>query len=188
MQLSILSGTNRPGSNTRKIAGQIFEIYQALGVAPDIIDLAELPSEIFDPSSYAKKPASFAPFSEAILKSDGVVVVAPEYNGGLPGVLKYFIDMLKFPESFEDRAVCLVGIAAGEWGGLRTLAQIHDIFVYRHAHVFPRRVYLPKINALLGPDGRLPQDAEEYRRLCSQAEGFLEYVRALGGTKPSAAT
>ena len=41
----------------------------------------------------------------AVLQAEGLIVVTPEYNGSLPGVLKYFIDMLKFPESFEQRPV-----------------------------------------------------------------------------------
>ena len=85
------------------------------------LDLATLPPEIFSPASYAEKPKAFRPFSDAILQSSGVVVVSPEYNGGIPGVLKYFIDMLKFPESFTDRPVCFVGLAAGMWGALRPI-------------------------------------------------------------------
>ena len=108
----ILSGTNRPGSNTRKVTAHVEGIYKSLGVATQTLDLADLPPEIFAPSSYGEKPAGFSKFTDAILASDGLVVVTPEYNGGLPGVLKYFIDMLPFPESFEQRPVCFVGVAS----------------------------------------------------------------------------
>ena len=43
-------------------------------------------------------------------------MVAPEYNGSIPGALKYFIDLLPFPEAFEDRPVAFVGIASGRVG------------------------------------------------------------------------
>src|SRR6187455_3125216 len=143
--LTILSGTNRPGSNTRQVAAQVEEIYRSLGVTPRLLDLATLPPEIFSPASYATKPASFAPFSEAILAASGVVVVTPEYNGGVPGILKYFIDMLKFPESFERRPVCFVGVSAGMWGALRPIEQLQLIFGYRNAFLYPERVFLPGI-------------------------------------------
>ena len=74
-----------------------------------------------------KKPAAFARFSSAILTSDGVHLVTPEYNGGAPGVLKYFIDMLKFPEAFEQRPVAFTGLAAGQWGALRPVEQLAAI-------------------------------------------------------------
>ena len=117
--ITLIVGTNRPGSNSRKVARHVEEIYAGLKVPLHVLDLAQLPSEIFSPSSYAEKPKSFQPFAEAVLKSDGLHLVSPEYNGSLPGVLKYFIDMLKFPESFEKRPVCFVGVAAGIWGALR---------------------------------------------------------------------
>src|SRR5262245_25554664 len=113
--LTLIVGTNRPNSNTRKVASQVHEIYRSLGVTPEELDLAKLPPEIFSPASYGEKPKSFAPFNDTILKSSGLIVVTPEYNGGMPGILKYFIDMLKFPESFEKRPVCFVGVAAGIW-------------------------------------------------------------------------
>ena len=117
--ISLVVGTNRPGSNTRKVVGHVEEIYAELQVPLHVIDLAQLPAEIFSPASYAEKPKAFQPFAEAVLKSDGLHVVTPEYNGSVPGILKYFIDMLKFPESFERRPVCFTGVAAGIWGALR---------------------------------------------------------------------
>ena len=180
--LVMIVGTNRPGSNTRKVARQVEEIYGALGVALHVLDLAQMPSEIFAPSSYAEKPQAFAPFAQAILHADGLVVVTPEYNGGMPGVLKYFIDMLKFPESFQARPVCFVGLAAGLWGALRPVEQLQSIFGYRNAHVYPERVFLPRINDLLDGEGRLT-DPEILKRLKAQADGFIEFVERLKGVK-----
>src|SRR6185295_20031426 len=147
--LTLIVGTNRPGSNTRKVATQVEEIYAGLGVPLHVLDLAKLPPEIFSPSSYAEKPKSFAPFADAVLQASGLHVVTPEYNGGIPGILKYFIDMLEFPESFEHRPVCFTGLAAGVWGALRPVEQLQAIFGYRNAYVFPERVFLPRINTLL---------------------------------------
>ncbi len=176
--LTIIVGTNRPGSNTGKIARHIEEIYAALKVRLHVIDLADLPPEIFSPSSYAQKPKSFEPFATAVLNSSGLIVVTPEYNGGMPGVLKYFIDMLKFPESFERRPVCFVGLAAGIWGALRPVEQFQGIFGYRNAYIYPDRVFIPQINSALGSDGRLV-NKEILDRLEKQASGFLQFVELL---------
>lgn len=174
--IHLLAGTNRPGSNTRKVAANIKAIYEELKTPLKVIDLAELPPEIFDPSSYGAKPEAFRPFADSILESSGLVVVTPEYNGGPPGVLKYFIDMLKFPESFEARPVCFVGLSAGQWGALRPVEHLQQIFGYRNAYLFPRRVFLPGINGLLDDTGRLKDD-ELRQRLKDQAQGFIEFVK-----------
>src|SRR5436305_5502102 len=153
--MTLLVGTNRPDSNARKVARHLEEIYAALKIPLQVIDLAHLPPEIFLPSSYAEKPKSFLPFSEAILRSSGLHVVTPEYNGSLPGVLKYFIDMLKFPESFQHRPVCFVGESAGMWGALRPVEQLQAIFGYRNAYIYPERVFIPRIRNLLDEHGLL---------------------------------
>jgi NAD(P)H-dependent FMN reductase len=103
-----------------------------------------------------------------------LVLVTPEYNGGMPGVLKYFIDMLKFPESFERRPVCFVGVAAGQWGALRPVEQLQASFGYRNAHIFPERVFLPGVNGLLDERGKLNDD-DIVGRLRKQAAGFVEF-------------
>jgi chromate reductase, NAD(P)H dehydrogenase (quinone) len=174
--ISLIVGTNRPGSNARKVARQVEEIYAQLNSPLRVLDLAQLPPEIFLPTSYAEKPKSFAPFAEGVLNASGLVIVTPEYNGSMPGVLKYFIDMLKFPESFQKRPVCFIGIAAGIWGALRPVEQLQHIFGYRNAYIFPERVFLPQINNLLDANGRL-NDPELLGRLKTQAEGFIEFVK-----------
>jgi len=174
----MIIGTNRPGCNTRKVAAHVEEIYKGLGIPLHIIDLARLPQEIFLPTSYAEKPASFHPFAEAILKSSGLIVVTPEYNGSMPGVLKYFIDMLKFPESFESRPVCFVGLAAGIWGALRPVEQLQQIFGYRNAFVYPDRVFIHQINSVLDANGWLTRP-DILERLKAQAEGFVKFVENL---------
>lgn len=176
----LLAGTNRPGSNTRKVVRHLEEIYTHLRVPFHVLDLAHLPQEIFLPASYAAKPDAFHPFAEQILLSAGVHLVTPEYNGGIPGVLKYFIDMLKFPESFDQRPVCFTGLAAGMWGALRPVEQLQAIFSYRNAHIYPGRVFLPRIGDLLDETGRL-KDPELVERLRQQATGFVGFVERLQG-------
>ena len=174
----IVSGTNRPGSNTRKVTVHVEKACAALGVPSLLIDLMLLLPEVILPSSYEQKPAAFQKFAEIVLAAEGLVVVTPEYNGGIPGVLKYFIDLLPFPESFEHRPVCFVGLAAGIWGALRPVEQLQAIFGYRNAYMFPERVFMPGINKLLDGAARFT-DVEIEKRLKKQAEGFVGFVEAL---------
>jgi len=173
--IEIIVGTNRPGANSRKVAAQILEIYQQQGTEAAILDLAELPVEIFNPSSYGEKPASFAKFNERILKASGLVIVSPEYNGAVPGILKYFIDMLKFPESFESKPVAFVGVASGIWGALRPIEHLQQIFGYRNAFIYPVRVFIPGVFNEIDANGKL-KSAEITARLVDQAKGFAEFA------------
>ncbi len=180
--MTVLVGTNRPASNTRKVARLIEGFYAALKVPLEVIDLADMPAEIFLPSSYGEKPAGFTPFSDKVLRATGLHVVTPEYNGGIPGVLKYFVDMLKFPESLEARPVCFTGLAAGIWGALRPVEQLQAIFGYRNAYLFPERVFIPRINDQLDDAGQL-KDAGIAERLKAQVTGFVSFVERLKGVR-----
>jgi chromate reductase len=173
--ICLIAGTNRPQSQTLRVTRILEKRYKALGVATQVLDLNGLPSDIFLPSAYAEKPQSFAPYSDAVLKADGLVVVTPEYNGSFPGVLKLFIDMLKFPESFERKPVAFVGLAAGMWGALRSVEQLEGIFKYRNAFLFNERVFLPRVETQLNADDSFTQ-ALTGLLVESQVKNFVSYV------------
>ena len=147
MNILIISGTNRAGSMSLKVAKKLELQYAAGGVDVQVLDLATLPQEIFVPNIYKEKPASLKPFNDAVLGADGIVFVVPEYNGSFPGALKYFIDLWAYPEAFEGRKVAYVGIAAGVWGALRSVEHLQGVFGYRNAFQFPERIFINNIYA-----------------------------------------
>jgi NAD(P)H-dependent FMN reductase len=171
----LISGTNRPDSNALKISRLIQGHYQSIKAPVELFSLAEMPQEIFNPSSYATKPPGMLAIQQRVLDARGLHVVTPEYNGSFPGVLKYFIDMLKFPESFERKPVAFTGEAAGIWGALRSVEQLQMIFGYRNAYLYPERVFIPGIGQKLDEAGRL-KDADIDKRLADQAAGFVQFT------------
>lgn len=177
--ITIISGTNRPQSRSLQVAREVESLYRELGQRVCLLDLAMLPPSVFCPSVYDSKPEDFRPWVESVLGSAGLVLIVPEYNGSFPGILKYFIDLLPFPESFEDRPVCFIGLAAGGWGALRAVEHLQGVFGYRNAHIFPKRVFLPQVGREFDENGKLSPEMTE--RLRKQASGFLAYAARLEG-------
>ncbi len=180
----IVAGTNRPGSNTQRVAGAILRHYLASGAAADVYPLADLPAEAFGPGAFADKPPALVAVQRRVLDAAGLHLVIPEYNGSFPGVLKHFVDLLKFPESFQDKPVAFTGLSAGTSGGVRGVEQMQMVFAYRNAHLFPGRVFIPAAGQKLDPDpDALPTvtDADIDRRLAEQAAGFARYAGLLAG-------
>jgi NAD(P)H-dependent FMN reductase len=171
----IISGTNRPNSNALRVARILVQDYRQLEVPHELLDLQELPREMFAPESYANKPPAIQRIQQRILDALGLHVVTPEYNGSFPGVLKYFIDMLKFPESFDGKPVAFVGESNGAWGALRAVEHLQGIFGYRNAHIFPERIFIPTVKAKFDAGGRL-LDAAIGERLARQARRFAFYA------------
>ena len=178
MNINIISGTNREGSVTLKISNLIAEYYKKLNQNIILTDLRKLPKDIFENSVYFNKPDSIKPFLDDVLEAKGLVIVVPEYNGSFPGILKYFIDLLKFPESFENKPVAFVGLSAGQWGALRSVEHLQQIFSYRNAHIFPKRVFIPKVITEINEQDKLIKEDTE-ARLKKQCKEFIEFIQKL---------
>ena len=179
--LTIISGTNRQHSMTRKVASIVHGYYQEWKVAAQICDLAQLPRGLFVAESYGRPPLEFSPFQEMILNTDGLVVVVPEYNGGIPGVLKYFIDLLQFPQSLRDKPACFVGVAAGVFGALRPIEQLAMVLQYRQAHLYGKRAMFMNVEKKLSADGRRVTCEFSREILEDTLRGFGEFARKLAG-------
>ena len=174
----IISGTNRRNSNSILVANYLAGIYANLDATAKVVDLTEIPSSSFNPDCYDEIPSETKPFADAIMNAAGLHVVTPEYNGGPPGALKWFIDLLPFPQAFEGRPVAFVGIAAGEWGGLRPVEQLQQIFSYRNAVQFPKRVFVREVEDKLDGNGGFKNE-DITNRLAEQAKGFVEFIRRI---------
>lgn len=167
------------GSNSLKVARHLTATYESLGKEVHLLDLAKLPADAFSPQAYVEKsPALMEHFIEPVLHSQGLHVVVPEYNGSFPGVLKLFIDLLPFPESFDGRPVAFVGLAAGSYGGLRPVEQLQMVFAYRNAWLFNQRVFIPAVHKVLNESGTIV-DADLKARLERQVTGFLSFADRL---------
>lgn len=179
----ILSATNRPGALTKKVANNSVKLFnhelKGSGLSAKLLDLANLKIDIFDQNSYGTKPDWFeAEFQQPILNAKGLYVITPEYNGSFPGVMKYFIDMLRFPESLVDLPVALTGVAAGQFGGLRSVEQLEILFQYRKSHIFGERLFVSDLTNVIEDDGSLPKHEEKQIK---QIQGFIKFVNGIKG-------
>lgn len=179
-EILVICGTNRPGARSRVVSGILLEMYRKIGTDVDSLDLADMPEGIFSTKSYQETPGAFKTMSDKVLAAGGLHIVTPEYNGALPGILKYFIDMLPFPESFEQRCACFTGVSAGMGGAMRPIEMLTLIFNYRSGIVCPERVLMPAVNDLIDKNDQLI-DEKIRERLQTQVEGFKAFTRRLKG-------
>jgi len=88
------------------------------GVRTELVDVATLPIPVDDAGESVKDPG----FSETMSWADALVLVAPEYNHGYPGLLKHVLDTnLK---EYIHKAVGIVGVSAGVFGGARVIQNL----------------------------------------------------------------
>jgi len=159
IMITIICTTNRKPSKSRVVA----EFYQSLldqaGAESRIMDLSDLPANFTSTALYenAGKNESFNQLMGKVEDCEKFVFIVPEYNGSFPGVLKTFIDGLKYPASFKDKKCALVGISSGTQGGALALSHLTDIFNYLGMNVLALKVRMPRIEAIL-IDGKITDD------------------------------
>ena len=118
--LTLLVGTSRPQSRTRRVADFYASLLDELGAAYQFLDLTDLPVDFLTAALYhnAGQHADFNRFIAPLAQSDKLVIFAPEYNCSIPGVLKAFIDGLPYPGGIRGKKAALVALSTGSQGGL----------------------------------------------------------------------
>lgn len=175
--IEIISGTDRPGSYTLKVANYVAGIYREQHKAVDLIDIAKI--KLTDAASgdyYQGAQGTYKEAENRVNRAEGLVVVVPEYNGSFPGSLKMFIDYWRYPSTFEHRPIAFVGLG-GRWGGLRPVEHLQQVFGFRNAYCFPQRVFLSNIKHIFKEDK--VDDSLMHELLMNQARDFIKFIKAL---------
>ncbi len=177
LHLVVIPGTNRAGSQSLRLARLVESDYRALGSTTDLLELA-LGAEFLEPTAYKQPAPAVSALVARFLKADGVVFIVPEYNGSYPGVLKLFIDMLPYPQGFDQRPCAFIGLAAGQFQGLRAVEHLQGVAGYRNAHCYAGRVFIGNSHQLLDAAGALA-NRDLATRLMQQAAGFHHFIAQL---------
>ncbi len=120
VKILVLVGSLRAASVNRQLAEVAAESAPA-GVSLQLFDrLGELPfyNEDVDGEGVAE---SVQALRLAAAEADAALVVTPEYNGSIPGVLKNAIDWLSRPfgdGALKGKPLAVVGSALGQYGGV----------------------------------------------------------------------
>jgi NAD(P)H-dependent FMN reductase len=147
--IGIIIGTNRKSSLSRKVGIYYQKLLQSLGAESRIIDLADLPEDFAFSALYHNSGTNnaFNEFQTIIDNTQKFVFIVPEYNGSFPGVLKTFLDGLRYPDSFNNKKAALVGISSGVQGNAVGLGHLNDILSYMGTDVLGLRMKLGSIRS-----------------------------------------
>tara|TARA_B110000459_G_C16592001_1_gene486779 strand:- start:675 stop:1190 length:516 start_codon:yes stop_codon:yes gene_type:complete len=169
--ITIVSGTNRKGSNSLKVAKSCARLLQENGEETQVFCLTELPNDFFN-RIYDGASEGYAEIIEKyIQKANKLVFVIPEYQGSYPGVLKAFLDATN-PKIIEDKKACLIGVASGRGGGLRPQSHFTDVLHHLKVEVFSGQPKLSGIDKLVNDEELI-----DSHTLSSLKEHFTKFMR-----------
>jgi chromate reductase, NAD(P)H dehydrogenase (quinone) len=122
-----IAGSLRAASYSKIVLGTIERLLPH-GVAFDSLDIGSLP-HYNEEVEHEAVPQSVAAGRERVAASDAVIIVTPEYNHGLPGVLKNTLDWLSrpaFASCMNGKPVLFVTLSPGALGGVRAQGQLRE--------------------------------------------------------------
>jgi len=129
-KIAIVVGSLRAESINRKVARSIAAIAaDTLDCA--IVEIADLP--LYSQDYDAESPASYIRFRQEIAAADGVLFCTPEYNRGVPGVLKNAIDVGSRPYGasvWDKKPAAVVTASPGATGGFGANHQLRQSCVF----------------------------------------------------------
>ena len=149
---TIISGTNRPGSNTIRVARLYEDLLQAKGIVPGFITLENLDINFRNDELVNLE-------KEVLIKSAKFIFVTPEYNGSFPGVLKALIDNTAIEKVWWGKKALLTGVSTGRAGNLRGMEHLTGVLHYLKMHVHHNKLPISIVNKLLNSDNTIEDPA-----------------------------
>jgi chromate reductase len=144
--------------------------------------LAEIPP--FNADYESNPPDSVKKLKKMVKDADAILFVTPEYNYSVPGVLKNAIDWVSRPfgdNSWDGKAVAVMGAANGMIGSARAQYHLRQIFVFLNMFAVNRpEVMIPFAKQKFDSEGNLTDDEtrEKIRRLLRALVDWSEKISA----------
>lgn len=179
MRLLGIAGSLREGSYNR---GLLRATRQLLPEGVELVehDLRELPFYDGDLEA-AGDPAPVTDLKDAIRAADAIVIATPEYNRGIPGVLKNAIDWASRPalaSPLAGKPVAIMGATTGFAGTARAQQQLRDALEFPGAVVLQQpEVLVSEAYLRFDENGELVDG--ETRAEIRELLGVLTHSRAL---------
>jgi NAD(P)H-dependent FMN reductase len=171
MMTTIISGTNRLNSMSRQVAEAYAKLMDEQNYPNQLRFLENIPEEAVLDAIYRKGDNKMRTFSHSIFnESDRLVIVVPEYNASMPGILKLVSDSCD-PSIFKGKKIALIGISSGRAGNIRGLDHLMTVFNYLQSEVYSNKLPISQIYNLMDADKNL-SDVNTIQALKNHITGF----------------
>ncbi len=158
-----LCGSLREGSYSRRAVEIALEGAGAAGVETMLIDLRDYKLVFYGSVPDEEFPDDVHRLRADVRAAQGIILATPEYHGGLSGVLKNALDLMRFDE-FEGKMIGLIGVSGGRLGAVNALNSLRTIGRTLHAWVLPQQVSIPEAWRCFDEQGNIT-DEELAQRL-----------------------
>ena len=176
MQVLGISGSLRQGSfNTALLRAAIEMAPQDMTIETGRIDDLPLYNDDVRVAGY---PPTVVRLREQVARADAILLVTPEYNYSVPGVLKNAIDWVSRPpdQPFNEKPIALMGASIGMLGSARSQYHLRQCFVYLNAFVLNQpEVMVAKAPERFDAAGKLTDESTR-KIVAKQLQALVEFT------------
>ena len=155
-------------------------------IAPDVIEIGSIQGiPLYDGDLESEGvPPAVEDLKNRVAAADGLLLVTPEYNNSMPGVLKNAIDWLSRPSGgirnvFRGKAVAVIGATPGNWGTLLSQNAWLPVWHSLGAELWSGgRLMVAGAGRLFDDEGKLVDGAVR-ERLDKFVRNYIEYVATI---------
>ena len=129
-RVAVVVGSLRKDSLNRKMATALAAMAPP-SLSLEIVEIGQLP--LYNQDDDANPPAASVAFKEKIASADAVLFVTPEYNRGVPGVLKNAIDIASRPygqSAWNGKPAGVISLSPGAIGGFGANHHLRQSLVF----------------------------------------------------------
>jgi len=172
-------GSLRKGSYNKALMRLAVEITPD-DVEIEVFDLEGIP--LYNQDLEKQPPKIVTEFKAKIKAADALLIVTPEYNYSISGVLKNAIDVASRPPSdkvFDDKPVAIMSASTGRFGGARAQYHLRHSFVFLNMHALNNpQVMLAQADKNVDENGSVTN--QDTRRLVRQLlEELVKWTKRL---------
>jgi NAD(P)H-dependent FMN reductase len=149
--ITIISGTNRKGSNTYKIAKEYQRVLEEKGIKAGLFSLEGV--DVMHNNAEFRRIEN-----EILVPTTAFIIISPEYNGSFPGVLKMLFDSSHSHEMWFHKKALLTGVATGRAGNLRGMDHLADVLNYLKITVHHNKLPISAVNSIVSPEGKITDE------------------------------
>jgi NAD(P)H-dependent FMN reductase len=179
MKFLIIVGTARKGRNSIHPARKAEEKFKSQGHETSFFDLKEKEIPPVGNRTYREDeepvPEDIQEFSREVEDADGIVIVFPEYNHSIPGILKTTLDYLY--TEYDEKPFSFIPVSGGGFGGVRGLQHLHDVVLELNGFVGPD-LPVSNVGSVFSKEGEL-QDQEYEGKFEKFVENSVEFVERM---------
>jgi chromate reductase, NAD(P)H dehydrogenase (quinone) len=166
--ITIISGTNRAGSYSLKVANEYQRILAEKGVKSQVFTLEGV--------NVLERDAAFQEIeNKIIVPTKTFIFISPEYNGSFPGVLKMLFDTGVSHKIWWHKKALLTGVATGRAGNLRGMDHLSAVLNHVKVTVHPFQLPISNVDKLMDESGRFTHEPT-INTINQQLDDFLKWI------------